>query len=210
MFNIGSGGRPNLGCQLKNGTMKTFALFVAVGIVISIVPIAGRAQETNSYPKSNLELFEATTGAVLIRGTDEAGAVSGRTGGITLKCRETRDVATNRREFGVAVTVTQAEGLEDTTVVDYDELDALIRALDYIGKVDWAVSSMGHFEAAYTTRSGFKLASYSSRRSGTVEAFAMSNRLIRCRVQLTLAQLAQVRIFLEQAKAKIDVIQKEK
>ena len=113
-------------------------------------------------------------------------------------------------EFGVAVIVTQAEGYEDTTVVDYDELEALIRALDYIGKVDWAISSMGHFEAGYTTRSGLKLASYSSRRSGTIEAYALSNRLIRCRVQLTMAQLTQVRTFLEQAKAKIEVIQKEK
>ena len=194
----------------QKGTMKRFALFVAVGLVMSIVTSASRAQETNSYPKSNLEIFEATTGVVLIRGTDEAGVVPGRSGSITLRCREVRDVATNRREFGVAVIVTQAEGYEDTTVVDYDELDALIRSLDYISKVDWAISSMGHFEAGYTTRSGLKLASYSSRRSGTIEAYALSNRLIRSRVQLTMAQLTQVRTFLEQAKAKIEVIQKEK
>jgi len=194
----------------QKGIMNRFALFVAVGIATLIPASLSRAQETNSYPKANLELFEATTGIVLIRGTDEAGVVPGKTGGITLKCREARDVATNRREFGVAVIVTQSEGYEDTTVVDYDELDALIRALDYVGKVDWAISSMGHFEASYTTRSGLKLASYSSRRSGTVEAFAMSNRLVRSRVQLTLAQLAQIRIFLEQAKAKIETIQKEK
>jgi hypothetical protein len=191
-------------------TMKRFALFVVVGIIASLVTSAGRAQETNSYPKSNLEIFEAATGVVLIRGTDEAGVVPGSSGSITLKCRETRDVATNRREFGVAVIVTQADGYEDTTVVDYDELDALIRALDYIGKVDWAISSMGHFEAGYTTRSGLKLASFSSRRSGTIEAYALSNRLLRSRVQLTMAQLSQVRTFLEQAKAKIEVIQKEK
>ena len=191
-------------------TMKRFVFFVAVGIITSFAVAASRAQETNSYPRSNLEIFEATTGAVLIRGTDEAGFVQGRSGGITLKCRETRDVATNRREFGVAVIVTQESGYEDTTVVDYDELDHLIRALDYITKVDWAISSMGHFEAGYTTRSGFKVASYSSRRSGTVEAFALSNRLVRSRVQLTLAQLTQLHTFLEQAKAKIEVIQRVK
>ncbi|HEY0548523.1 MAG TPA: hypothetical protein VGF13_02915 [Verrucomicrobiae bacterium] len=190
--------------------MKRFGLFVVVGIVIFLLTGVGRAQETNSYPKSNLEIFEATTGVVLIRGTDEAGVVPGRTGSITLKCRETREAATNRREFGVAVIVAQGEDYEDTTVVDYDELDALIRSLDYISKVDWAISSMGHFEAGYTTRSGLKLASYSSRRSGTIEAYALSNRLLRSRVQLTMAQLTQVRTFLEQAKAKIEVIQKEK
>jgi hypothetical protein len=185
-------------------------LMLFVGLLFSVFASAARAEETNSYPKSNLEIFEATTGVVLIRGTDEAGVVPGRTGNITLKCRETRDAATNRREFGVAVIVTQAEGYEDTTVVDYDELDALIRSLEYISKVDWAISAMGHFEAGYTTRSGLKLASYSSRRSGTIEAYALSNRLLRSRVQLTLAQLTQVRTFLEQAKAKIELIQKEK
>jgi hypothetical protein len=190
--------------------MNRLVSFIAAGVAVSIFACAARAQETNSYPKSNLEIFEATTGIVLIRGTDEAGAVPGKFGGVTLRCREARDVGTNRREFGVAVIVTQAEGLEDTTVVDYDELDALIRSLDYIGKVDWAVSSMSNFEAGYTTRSGLKLASFSSRRSGTIEAFVLSNRLVRSRVQMTLAQLSQIRIFLEQAKAKIEVIQKEK
>src|SRR5688572_30177151 len=94
-----------------------------------------RGQETNSYPKSRLEMFEERTSAVLIRGTDEMGAAAGKVGGVTVKCREVRDAGTNQREFGVIVTVVQAEGLEDTTYVDYDELDALIRNLDYVSKV---------------------------------------------------------------------------
>jgi hypothetical protein len=191
-------------------TMNRFTLFVAIGFVSSIFTSIARADETNIYPKSNLEIFEATSGVVLVRGTDEAGFVEGKSGGITLKIRETKDVATNHREFGVGVIVTQSAGWEDTTVVDYDELDALIRALDYIGKVDLGISSMGHFEAGYTTRSGLKFASYSSRRTGTIEAYALSSRVVRSRAQITTVQIMEIRTLLEHAKAKIEIIQKEK
>src|SRR5687768_9491623 len=107
----------------------------AVVAIIAIYATGSHAQETNSYPKSRLEIFEERTGAVLIRGTDEIGVAPGKVGGATVKCRETRDAGTNQREFGVIVTVVQAEGLEDTTYVDYDELEALIRNLDYVSKV---------------------------------------------------------------------------
>ncbi len=95
-------------------------------------------------------------------------------------------------------------------MVDYDELEALIRSTDYVSKVEWSVTPLSHFEAGYTTRSGLKVASYSSRRSATIEAFVLSNRLVRSRSSMTVAQLAQVRLLLEQAKAKIEVLQKDK
>lgn len=189
--------------------MKRTCLTLVFAVFLCATGVT-RAQETNSYPKSRLEMFEERTGAVLIRGTDEMGAAAGKVGGVTVKCREARDAGTNQREFGVIVTVVQAEGLEDTTYVDYDELDALIRNLDYISKVDWSVTSLSHFEAGYITRSGLKVATYSSRRSGMIEAVVLSNRLVRSRSFMTVAQLTQFRVFLEQAKAKIELIQKEK
>ncbi len=174
------------------------------------IGLAAFAQETNSYPKSRLEIFEANTSTVLIKGTDEMGAVAGKVGVVTVKCRETKDVSTGQREFGVIVTVTQAEGIEDTTVVDFDELDGLLRALDYINKVEWSITSLGHFEASFTTRSGLKVSSYSSRRTGTVEAFVMSNRLMRSRSFLTPTQLSQLRTVIDQAKTRLEIIQREK
>jgi hypothetical protein len=187
---------------------RIFSFAVALATITLASP--ARAEETNSYPKSRLELFEATTGTVLIRSTDELGGLAGKTGGVAVRCREVREIGTNRREFAAVVTVTASDNVEDTTVVDYEELDALIRAMDYVGRVDWSITSLSHFEAAYITRSGLKVATYSSRRSGTVEAFALSNRQVRCRANLTTAQFAQLRVFLEQAKAKIENLIREK
>jgi hypothetical protein len=182
----------------------------SVTVVFLMLAFSALAQETNSYPKSRLELFEANTSTVLIKGTDDIGALAGKLGVVTVKCRETKDATTGLREFGVIVTVTQAEGIEDTTVVDFDELDGLLRALDYISKVEWSITSLGHFEASFTTKSGLKVATYSSRRTTTVEAQVMSNRLMRSRSFLTTTHLTQLRTLIEQAKTKLEIVRREK
>ena len=186
--------------------MKSASILAALFVFGSVV----LGQETNSYPKSRLEIFEANTSAVLIKGTDDIGAIAGKVGVVSVKCRETKDVSTGQREFGVIVTVTQAEGIEDTTVVDFEELDGLLRALDYISKVEWSVTSLGHFEASFITKSGLKVSSYSSRRTSTVEALVMSNRLMRSRAFLTTTHLTQFRTLIEQAKTKLEIVQREK
>lgn len=191
----------------KSTHMKTAGLIIVAALLLVL---AARGQETNSYPKSRLEIFEANTGTVLIKGTDEIGALAGKVGIVTVKCRETKDTSTGQREFGVIVTVTQVEGIEDTTVVDFEELEGFLRALDYINKVEWSISSLGHFEASFTTKSGLKVASYSSRRTGTVEASVMSNRLVRSRAFLTTTHLAQFRTLIDQAKTRLEIIQREK
>src|SRR5262245_12015461 len=99
---------------------------VSAIVAVLLFAVPALPQETNSYPKSRLELFEAITNAVLIKGTDDTGAVAGKLGVVTVKCRETKDVSTGHREFGVIVTVTETEAVhdrgiakvEDTTVVD--------------------------------------------------------------------------------------------
>ena len=185
-----------------------FAPALLTAILFTCAPTF--AQETNSYPKSRLETFEANTSTLLIKGTDDMGVVVGKVGAVTVRCRESKDVSTGQREFGVIVTVTQAEGIEDTTVIDFDELDGLLRALDYISKVEWSVTSLGHFEASFITKSGLKASTYSSRRTTTVEALIMSNRLMRSRAFLTTTQLAQFRTLIDQAKTRLEIIQREK
>src|SRR5688572_2531410 len=84
--------------------------------------VSARDQQTNNLPPTRLELFESATGTVLIKGTDDLGVVVGKTGAVIIKLRESRDVATNRREFGIIVSVRENDQEEDTTVIDYDEL----------------------------------------------------------------------------------------
>jgi hypothetical protein len=184
-----------------------------VATVFSVVFLAAadaRADETNIYPKSNLEFFEERSGVVLIRGTDNVGSVPGRRGEVLVQVRETKDMTFNQRAYGVIVTVAQGDGVANATYVDYDELPALIQNLDYVGKVNWSLTSLSHFDASYTTRAGLRVATYSSNRSGLIEGSVVSQRLPRSRAGLTTAQLEILRSTLEVAKTKIEELQKVK
>lgn len=180
-----------------------------VFLVVLTFTAAVHADDTNLYPKSVLELFEERTGVILIRGTDEMGSVPGKNTALNVRLRETRDSSRNERAFGVFVSTGSGANPEDTTCVDYDELESLIRAVEYVSKVEWSVTPLSHFEAGYTTRAGLKVASYSSRRSGNIDAVVVTGRG-RNRCFLTQTQFAQLKVLLEQSKAKIEILIKER
>ena len=182
--------------------------FSVVSLLLGLA--CGRAEETNIYPKSNLELFEERSGAVLIRATDPVGNVAGKRGEVIVELRETKDMTYSQRGYGVIVTVAQGEGHANATYVDYDELPALIQNLDYVSKMNWSLTPFGHFDASYTTRAGLRVATYSSTRSGLIEGAVVSQRLPRSRALLTTAQLDLLRNTLEIAKTKLDALQKTK
>ena len=45
----------------------------------------------------------------------------------------------------------------------------LANAIDYISKLDVTVTPLAAFDAAYTTRSGFRIAALGTRRTGTIQ-----------------------------------------
>jgi hypothetical protein len=188
--------------------MKT-TLLLALALLPLSSPPASRADETNA-PRTRFEAVEAVTGRVMIKGTEDIGSVAGKTGVVLVRCAELRDAATGQREYGLIITVRQNEQLEDTSVIDGDEVAALLQGVDYISKADPRISSLNHFEAAYTTRSGLRVVSYSSRRTSTTEAAVSSNRYTRSRALLNLGQLSELKTLLEQAQAKLDSIRQAK
>ena len=189
---------------------RTFSLVSVIFTFLFVGALGAQAQETNIYPKSFLELFEERPGVVLIRGTDNVGSVSGKRGELLVQVRETKDMTYNQRSYGVIVTVVPADGVANAAYVDYDELTALIQNLDYVSKVNWSLTSLGHFDASYTTRAGLRVATYSSTRSGLIEGAVTSLRIPRTRASLTTAQLDLLRNTLEVAKNKIEELQKIK
>ena len=189
--------------------MKHILLFAATVLTVAL-PFVSRAQEVVPVHLTRLEAFEATTGRVIVKGTEELGTVTGKNGLTTVKIQEFRDVVGNQRESGLVITVRQSEQIEDSTTVDYDELDALLKAIDYISKADPNVTSLNHFEAFFTTKAGLRVASYISRRTSTVEASITSQRVNRSKTWINQTQLAEFRILLEQAKARLDALRSGK
>jgi hypothetical protein len=91
-------------------------------------------------PATKLEAFSARTGIVLVKGYTTLGTVNGM-GRVSIDVREFRDASNPKSvQYGVAFEVKESGRLEreNTSFIDEDEIDPLIRGLDYISKIDVA------------------------------------------------------------------------
>jgi hypothetical protein len=170
---------------------------------------AALAQDTNAYaytPATRLESFVTNTGTVVIRGSADIGVVQANTGTIGLKCREASDANSGRKEVGISIDLNHNQQGRETRYVDYDELEPLINALAYLNKVDWSITSLNSFDAAITTRSGFRASAFSSKRSSAIEFSVRTAGTGNPPILMSRDQLAELRGLLEQARAKLDAI----
>ena len=190
--------------------------FIAVLIAVaggSLLGDAVRAQETNAclpLPATKLEAFETNTDTVIIKATAPIGTVAAHGGAVAIRCREITDAGTGRRESGIITDIAYGAQMEVTALIDYDELDSLLDGLDYLGKLDWNVTSLPDFSATYTTKGGFRADARGSRRTGNIEFAVRSIRVGAPRLALSRDQLGQLRSLIEQAKAKLDSLRKAK
>ncbi len=171
------------------------------------------AQETNAcapVPATKLECFETNTDTVIIKATAPIGSVQAHSGTVSVRCREITDAGTGHRESGIIIDIGYPGLAENSTLIDYDELDSLLDGLDYIGRLDWSVTPLPSFSAVYTTKGGFRAAAFGSRRTGNIEFSACSTRSIRPPLLLSRDQLGQLRSLVEQGKVKLDSLRKEK
>jgi hypothetical protein len=184
-------------------------LIVVSALSLSIFLGQGIAQDTNAYafaPTTRLESFATNTGTVVIRGSADIGVVSANEGTIALKCREVTEASTGRKELGISVDLNHAPDLRETRYIDYDELESLIDALKYLNKADWSITSLNSFDAAITTRSGFRASAFSSRRSSAIEFAVRTAGSGNPAILLSRDQLAELRGMVEQARTKLDAI----
>ncbi len=178
-----------------------------------LVPSPTQAQETNAclpFPATKLEAFETNTDTVIIKATAPIGTVPAHSGEVGVRCREITDVGTGRRESGIVIDLTIGGPRPDTMLIDYDELDSLSDGLEYLGALDWSATPLPEFNAAYTTKGGFRATAFGSRRTGNIEFALRSVCTETGRLLLSRDQLAQVRSLVQQGKAKLDSLRKGK
>lgn len=191
---------------------RIMAILVVI-VIGSLLARSALAQETNlclPLPATKLEAFETNTDTVIIKATAPIGAVPAHSGTVSVRCREITDVGTSRRESGIIIDIAFGGPLEDVMLIDYDELDSLLDGLEYLGKLDWTITPLPGFDAVYTTKGGFRAAAFGSRRTGNIEFAVRSMRVVRSPLLLSRDQLGQVRSLVEQGKAKLDSLRKEK
>jgi hypothetical protein len=193
--------------------MRRFIAILIAAAGGSLLTGPALAQDTNAcppLPQTRLEGFETNTGTVIIKASAPIGTVAANAGVVSLKCRDITEAGTGRHECGIVVGITYGGQWEDIMLIDYDELDPLLTAIDYISKLDWSVTSFPSFDAVFTTKGGFRIIAFGSRRTGAIEFAARSTRASRRPLLLSRDQVGQLRSLIEQAKAKLDSTRKEK
>ena len=187
-------------------------IFFTLGSAVFPSQAAGQeALEAELEPRTKLEAFQARTGVVIIKGFSRIGLAAGLEGTlIVVENREFKDVGSNSREYGITVEVREAgsAGRRSLSYIDYDEIDPLLRGLEYLSKIDNSVTQLARFEADYRTR-GDLLFSVSSGRGGVV-TLAISGGVIRRAISLfRLEDFKVIRGLIIEAKNQLDAIQQK-
>ena len=141
--------------------MKKISILMVLGLLLGSNSIQAKSlKDQVPVTKTKLEKFSARTGTVIIQGFEEIGSVYGLDNtNITIKSKEFINVSTGKKEYGITIEV-KSESRGDTSFIDYDEIDSLIKGIDYISKVDTSATKFTNFQADYKTKGNFKISTF--------------------------------------------------
>jgi hypothetical protein len=161
-------------------------------------------QQKPTESQTKVEIFQARTGAVLIKNFSEIGSVNGLGGTVTVTSYEFADAQTGKKEYGIGIEAKESSRLEreSRSYVDYDEIGSLIAGIDYILKIDGSQSKLKNFEAHYKTKGELDVTVFSGR--GRIEAAVSVGRISAISVFLQLDTLQKLRQIIIDAKVALD------
>ena len=166
-----------------------------------LLAFAAAAQDTNSL-KTSIGQFEARTGVVIIRGFGLVGTIAAGSADISVRLKETTDVSIGRKVYGLAIEINGNAFPPDLIYVDEDEIDPLLSGINYLNKINYDVTALPSFEAAYTTKAGLQVVADSIRKDGGVRYSVQGNYTPR--ISLTSVQMTQLYNLIEQARKNLD------
>jgi hypothetical protein len=186
--------------------------FLSVLFLFSTAGAAAQQPAPTPYPfdpLTKLEALDTQTGVVMVKNYTYIGAVSGFAGIVMVTSYEFVDTQTGRKDYGIGVELREAgrsekDGRDARTYVDYDELDALLRGLDYIIKIERS-PTLENFEAQYRTRGELSVATF-IRPNGSLQAEVGIGIFRKAAVTLSLGKMADFRKLIADAKLALDKI----
>ncbi len=182
-------------------------LNVILAAAFCSLALSAPGQDTNAL-KTDLGVFEAQTGTVIVKGFGQIGSMTVGTDVISVRCKASTDVTTGHKAYGLAIEIAATPQFRQRILVDYDEIGSLLGGLNYLNKITYDVTPLPGFEASYTTRAGLRVAAYSARRQGGIQTFLQYGE--NPRITLASDQMAQLYGLIEQARNSLDAIQTAK
>src|SRR4029434_4753566 len=152
--------------------------------------------------KTKLEAFQAKAGTVLVKSYSEIMSITGTPSGqVAVDAMELQDRTNGSRALGLLIDIKPAGEYtqHSRSFIDFDEIDSLLKGIDYISKVTSAPPPLKNFEAHYQTRGDFSVVTFNES-DGKIAASASSGLLGSNQVFLTAQDLSKLRQAIVSAK----------
>ena len=160
-------------------------------------------------PLTKLEEFESRWETIIVRGSTRIQATIAN-GAVRVDALELRDEGNGNRAEGVVVELRDSSRQDAThpadaskSYIDYDEIDAVIKAWDRVARTDDTTTKLNNFQSTYRTRGNLQIAAF-RQAPGAAIAAMVSGDCDRVRVYLTLDEFIKLRWMIVQAKARLD------
>jgi hypothetical protein len=154
-------------------------------------------------PRTKLEALEDRHSAVIIKGFTRITTLDVR--GVRIDAVEMREMGNVHRAKGVVISLREGgeRPNENRAFIDYEELDALLNAIDAVSRVDETVTRLASFEAKYKTMGDLELGVFRQTQRGT--AVILSTGICdRATQTMTLDDLSKVKAMIQEAKNRLD------
>ena len=157
--------------------------------------------------RNKLEEIESRQETILVKGRTYVATLRAQNGYARIEATEIRDTNNSSRVQGVVITIVADGGPpgEIRGLIDYNEIDPLIKAFDTIAKSDDSITKLTHFEARYRTKADFEILVF-KQVSGGVAASIEGGFFDRSRLLMTLDDFVKLRWMIAQAKDRLDEI----
>ena len=163
-------------------------------------------RDANFYaPRNKLEEFESRLSALLIKGRTWVATLRTQGASARVEATEIREAGNSTRATGVTITIHTPDPGDVRCLIDYDEIDDLVKAFDAMAKADDSTTKLTHFELHYRTQADFELIVF-KQLSGGIAAAVEGGYFERTRILLTLDEFTKLRWMIVQAKEKLDEI----
>jgi len=194
----------------NNQGMNMKSIIIALAITTLLISTAYAANLKDSVPeaKTKLEQFSAKTGVVLIRGFHKIGSAQGLySTSVNIQAKEFTNVTDGTKQYGITIEAFKENGeydKEHTSFIDYDEIDSLVKGINYITKIKPDVTKLEDFQADYKTKGDLKISTFSS---GTkIMSAVTSGNIGGVASYFNIEDLAKVKDLILKAKAKIEEV----
>lgn len=201
--------RPLLTSKTRGKHMRilTIATVSFIGFFSNVL----QAQITNFLlvqPMTRLESFDTNTSVVILKASTDAGTITADSGAVSVRCREITDTSTGKKEQGIAVEILPRNQTRNMLLIDYDEISSLTSAIDYLSKLEVTSTPLTSFDAAYTTKGGFRIAALGTRSTGAIQFGVRDARVASVPVTFSRDQMSRLSDIINQAKGILDSLRR--